>query len=1075
MGYFMYLRSFLFLTALFYISETQATDLKELSSIDSPELSANLIKTQQKSAAYSAKQIKVFEDKIIALSDREIKVFEISGQQITKSSTLEFNGKFTDFSNFYNLSILYSQTGNKIVIFDNGNTDYYSEISIDASKNISIKDYPRDFYFRPGEHYFSITRADFATIGISLAGVYKLYSYHLTDDGLKAVDAISVPTGTGYSHVYSPEDKIALSFNDYLDIDTLKKVYTLTISKNDSNGVVQTKTFNINTGGFMQYDSTIYDEVSNKFYIGGSTSSSTYKVLSIDEVNLSISQLPDIEASELFVNENQASYSGIVGSEKKLFDYYNRSYISSTGNGLLVTRHPEPNKTVRVYDLYNNKILNRDEVWTLGSRGIETYTIQDGSLNLVNRQRGSEIDLTDTIFNGTKVSSEDSPLLFIQTLDSDIEIYDVNNEGVERVNSPLQPYSSQYLATVLYLGSNDYFVFNPENASYSILNYDDAKNLNLKSSGNISEYLIYRYDLQFTQIGDKFYVYNRSGIYLFQYKDSAVEFVSSAHDNSHPNVGLSSNSFLTSVDGNVILLQPWSKKYFEVSYNGDNIDITPKGAMPDIDIYKIKNGINKLFIQTRVGQDLHTLTRVNSDFTVTSIEPDFADISLYKKKFAIKNGSWNLVMNFAESTAEGTWIDRSEICCGANLMLKNVGRFIFSSQPNNSISTYRINARPKLVNALPIFKFNQGMAKSIDLNQYFSDIDQDPLTFSAQLPAGLTLSAAGTLTADGSLFDNKETSLTVSDGYSALELPISVLMNKRPVLSKALPVQAILVGSAISFDLKPYFIDPEGSELLFTADTKDGLSLSNSGVITGVMPNASLSFSFTVTDADGIEISQAVQFKANSAPVWSGKNAYVFSVSQNTFLDLSPLFNDAEGDAITLEVSGLPQGLTFSKNTIGGIPNTAGTYSVGIVATDVHGASTKVTIQVQNNAAPVWNGKNAYVFTVSQNVFFDLSPLFNDAEGDAINLQVTGLPEGLTFSNKAIGGLPSTAGTYNVAIVASDVHGASTTVTIQVQINAAAEKPQTKSEGGSFGIFNLLFLLLVYSLRQRDLIRARKR
>ncbi len=1075
MSNFMYLRIFLFLAITLFISATKATDLNELSNIDSPELTANLIKTQQKSAAYAPKAIKVFEDKIIALSDREIKVFEISGQKITKSSTLEFNGKFTNFSSFSNFSILYSQTGNKVVIFDSGNTNYYSEISIDESKNISIKDYPRDFYFRPGEHYFAKPRADFVTIGISLAGIYKLYSYQLTDDGLKAVDTISVPVGPGYTHNYSPEDKIALSFNDYLDIETLKKVYTLTVSKNDSNGVVQRKTFNINTGGFMPYDSTIYDEVANKFYIGDSKYRDTYKVFSIDEINLSISQLPDIDFSELFVNGNQTGYSGIVGSEKILHDFYNTSYISSTGGRLLVTRYPEPNKTVRVYDLYNNKALNRDEIWTLGSRGIETYTVQDGSLNLVYRQLGSEVDLTDTIFNGTKISSDDSPLLFIQTLDSDIEIYDVNNNGVARVNSPLQPYSSQYLATVLYLGSNDYFVFNPENASYSILNYDDSKNLNLKSSGKISEYLIYPYDLQFTQIGDKFYVYNRSGIYLFQYKDSAIEFVSSAHDYSHPSVGLSSNSFLTSIDGNVILLQPWSKKYFEVSYNGDKIDITLKGAMPEIDIYKIKNGINKLFIQTRLGQDLHTLTRVNSDFTVTSLEPDFADISLYQKKFAVKNSSWNLVMNFAESTAEGTWIDRSEICCGANLILKNVGRFIFSSQPDNSINTYRLNTRPKLVNNLPIFKFNLGTAKSIDLKQYFSDFDQDPLTFSAQLPTGLTLTTSGTLTADGNLFDNKETTLIVSDGYSVLELPLSIQMNKGPVLSKALPVQTVLIGSAINFDLKPYFIDPEGSELLFTADTKDALVMSNSGVITGVMPNSSLSFSFTVTDANGAEISQTVRFNANSAPVWKGKNSYVFTVSQNAFFDLSPLFNDAEGDAINLEVTGLPQGLTFSKNTIGGIPNTAGTYSVGIVATDVHGASTKVTIQVQNNSAPVWNGKNAYVFTVSQNVFFDLSPLFNDAEGDAINLQVTGLPEGLTFSNKSIAGLPSRAGTYNVAIVASDVLGASTTVTIQVQINAAAEQSQTKSEGGSFGIFNLLFLLLIRSVRQRDLIRARKR
>lgn len=993
MGHFMYLRSFLFLAAIFYISAPQAIDSKELSSIDSPELVANLIKTQQKAAAYAPKQIEVFEDKIIALSDREIKVFEISDQKITKSSTLEFNDKFTKYSNFTNFSILFSKTGNKIVIFDSNNSDYYSEISIDASKNISIKDYPRDFYFRPGQNYYARPRGDFVTVSSTISGSYKLHSYQLTDDGLKLVDKISVPFGTGYSNMYSPEDKIALSFYDYFDVDTMRKVCTLTISKNDANGVVQSKTFNINVVGFVVFSSAIYDEVSNKFYIGDYTQRGTYKVFSVDDTNLTVSQLPDIEASELFSNGNPAGYFGVVGSEKVLYAFYQRAYISSDGNRLIVTQFPQPNKTVRVYDLFTRKTLNRDEVWTLGSRGIEAYTIQDGALHSVYRQQGSEVELTENIFNGTKISSDDSPLLFVQMMDSDIEIYDVNNNGVSRVNSPLEPYSSQYLATVLYLGNNDYFVFTPENASYSILNYDDSKNLILKSSGKISDNLIYPYNLQFSQIGDKFYVYNYTGIYLFQYKDNNIEFVSSAHDYSHPNIGLSSNSFLTVVDGNVLLLQPWAKRYFEVAYNVDKIDITPKGAMPEIDIYKMKDGVNKLFIQTRIGQDLHTLSRINGDFNVTSIEPDFADISIYQKKFAIKNATWNSVMNFAESTAEGTWIDRSEICCGEHVMLKTVGRFVVSDPLDNTINTYRINSRPKLVNALPVFKFNQGAAKSYDLTQYFSDLDLDSLTFSAQLPTGLTLTASGALTADGSLFDSKETVLTVSDGDSSLELPLSVLVNKGPVLSKALPVQTILVGTAISFDLKPYFIDPEGSELLFTAESKDGLSLSNSGVITGVMPSSSVSFSFMVADADGVKISQTVQFKANSAPVWSGKTAYSFTVSQNGSIDLSPLFKDAEGDAITLQVTGLPQGLTFSNNTISGVPSSAGTYSGVIVATDVHGASTTVTIQVQINAAPV-------------------------------------KPE-------------------------------------------EPEKPQTESGGGSFGIFNLLFLLLVYRVRQQDLIRAR--
>lgn len=65
------------------------------------------------------------------------------------------------------------------------------------------------------------------------------------------------------------------------------------------------------------------------------------------------------------------------------------------------------------------------------------------------------------------------------------------------------------------------------------------------------------------------------------------------------------------------------------------------------------------------------------------------------------------------------------------------------------------------------------------------------------------------------------------------------------------------------------------------------------------------------------------------------------------------LFSDAENDALTLSINGLPNGLTFdaTTRTIGGDPAVSGTFNLTITATDSAGNATVLNVALTVNAA----------------------------------------------------------------------------------------------------------------------------
>jgi cellulase/cellobiase CelA1 len=142
---------------------------------------------------------------------------------------------------------------------------------------------------------------------------------------------------------------------------------------------------------------------------------------------------------------------------------------------------------------------------------------------------------------------------------------------------------------------------------------------------------------------------------------------------------------------------------------------------------------------------------------------------------------------------------------------------------------------------------------------------------------------------------------------------------------------------------------------------------------------------------------------------------------------------DSAGLQVTYSASGLPAGLSIDllSGVISGTPTAAGTSAVTVTATDTSGVSGSAsftwTISGGNgNTVSVTNpgGQSGTVGTAISGLQIHAT---DSAAGQTLTYAATGLPAGLSInaSSGLITGTPTTAGTSNVTVTATDGTGAS--------------------------------------------------
>ena len=277
----------------------------------------------------------------------------------------------------------------------------------------------------------------------------------------------------------------------------------------------------------------------------------------------------------------------------------------------------------------------------------------------------------------------------------------------------------------------------------------------------------------------------------------------------------------------------------------------------------------------------------------------------------------------------------------------------------------------------------------------------------------------------------------------------------------------------VDIDVSTLFTDPEGDEITLALTGPGGdpapawLTLTN-GRITGTPPadlNGAVEIALTAT-ANGLATTVETQIllaPVEDAPVLSGDLGPFNSPEDAPFsADLSGYFTDADGDAVTLTVTGpegsdLPAWLSFDGAMLQGQPpaDFNGILAVDVTATSTGGTLTQtalLTIDPVDDAPrltlplPELEGEAGDLFTL------DMAPHFADPEGDAISFTATGpdgaaLPEWLSLSGSVLSGTPPNTfgGTLSLNLTAT-ANGLSLSVPTTLEVTISNLPPEANDD-----------------------------
>ncbi len=260
--------------------------------------------------------------------------------------------------------------------------------------------------------------------------------------------------------------------------------------------------------------------------------------------------------------------------------------------------------------------------------------------------------------------------------------------------------------------------------------------------------------------------------------------------------------------------------------------------------------------------------------------------------------------------------------------------------------------------------------------------------------------------------------------------------------------KSVKAGELLAFTISAS--DPLGKTITYSASgLPDGAALDP---LTGEFrwtPTTSGTHSVTLTASNGTESASEtiiieVGNNANTAPVINSIGNKQVNIGENLYFEVYA--TDADGDTLSLSVSGLPQGAEFNTTTPGAFswtPDAAGLYPVTFMVTDGKGgaASETISITVIDSQTP----NNPPVFTLladqaavaGQQLVFDVEAV--DLDADALIYGLTGEAHGARIdpASGLFSWIPQTEGIYTFTFTVSDGKS-QTSMEITVTVNAPA-------------------------------------
>jgi hypothetical protein len=375
------------------------------------------------------------------------------------------------------------------------------------------------------------------------------------------------------------------------------------------------------------------------------------------------------------------------------------------------------------------------------------------------------------------------------------------------------------------------------------------------------------------------------------------------------------------------------------------------------------------------------------------------------------------------------------------------------------------NRPPRVRGSIPAQRVEAGREVVVDLSAWFEEPDGESLVFrivpSDVAVVGVALSGARA-TFVGLAKGVAEITATATDpgGLAAVQTFRFEVPNRGPVAVGVIEGQVMERGETRVIDLAPWFDDPDGDPLAYTA------SSSRPGAVAAAASGASLrltalatgraTVTVTARDPDGLTDTHSFGAEApNHAPLPVGPiPAQAIRPGETAAVDVSAYFDDPDGDALEYAASSSDPSVatvSISASVVAVAALMRGSATIEVTATDPGGLGATQTFEatVANRGPEATGAIPDRSVGVGETAALDGSAYFSDPDGDPLTYSASSSDAGIAAVQVFGATLELTGmrkGVVDITVTAADPGGLAATLSFQATVGGDEEPP------GSFRI-----------------------
>ncbi len=329
--------------------------------------------------------------------------------------------------------------------------------------------------------------------------------------------------------------------------------------------------------------------------------------------------------------------------------------------------------------------------------------------------------------------------------------------------------------------------------------------------------------------------------------------------------------------------------------------------------------------------------------TSLSLSQSFFDIDAGDSLTYSASAVDNISVSINQTTGVATLVPNQDFFGTRTVTFKATDSQGANSTDSNTvtITVNPVNDAPVLSASVTDVSFNEdGSNSSLDLSNFFTDVDNTTLVYTADPVANLTMNIVGSqvnISADPNFNGQRNVTFTASDGeYNVSD---TVLVTVNPVndapTSTTIPDQNITEDTNFTFDISQYFSDVDADSLTFSIILNStNISASINGSIVTLEPNSNFFGTNTI------------QFRASDSQLSVDSNTVTLNVSA---------VNDAPTVLVTQpnggEIWNQNQNITWSASDVENDP-----LSVSIFASNDSGSTwNQIDTGLANSGLYIWN------------------------------------------------------------------------------------------------------------------------